>query len=302
MASEQLAVLFADVCESTTIYEAIGDTRALAAISALFSVLTAKVEERGGKIVKTLGDGMVCQFADADGAFNAACDLQEAALAAEAGEGPKLTIKVAFNWGPVVTEHGDVFGDTVNVCARLVGLAGPHQVMTTAETIAALPNLLRGRSRELYPVKVRGRNEEVKVCEVLWRADPDVTEAFSRSDLNAAAIARDWVLTLAYGGDIVALELSGSVKLGRDKTNDVVVNSTKASRVHARIYGRGGNFVIADQSSNGTYIAIDGSTRELTLRREEAVLGERGFIGLGGPAAGSGDHVLRYRLERRKPR
>lgn len=299
MASEQLAVLFADVCDSTTIYESIGDAQALAAISGLFNVLTGKVAAHGGKIVKTLGDGMVCQFGEADRAFRAACDIQEAAAAAEAGEGPTLTIKVALNWGPVVTEHGDVFGDTVNVCARLTGLAGPHQVLTTRETIDALSPGLRASSRELYPLKVRGRVEEVKVCEVLWRADPDVTEAFSGSQLNAA-IAGDWVLKLAYGGDIVVVDLAASVKLGRDKGNDVVVNSTKASRVHARIYGRGGNFVIADQSSNGTFVAIDGITRELALRREEAVLGERGFIGLGGPASGNGDHVLRYRLERRK--
>ena len=300
MAREQLAVLFADVCDSTTIYEAIGDARALAAISALFNVLTEKVKSHGGAIVKTIGDGMVCKFMEPDSAFNAACEIQEAAVAAESGEGPKLTIKVAFNWGPIVTEAGDVFGDTVNVCARLVGLAGPHQVMTTQETIDALPEPLRVRSRELYPVKVRGRVEEVRVCEVLWRADPDVTEAFSRSQLNAA-IARDWVLKLAYGGEIRVIELSGSVRLGRDKGNDVVVNSSKASRVHARIYGRGGNFVIVDQSSNGTFVQIDGTTRELALRREEVVLGERGFIGLGGPVTGDGDHVLRYRLERRKP-
>ena len=81
----------------------------------------------------------------------------------------------------------------------------------------------------------------------------------------------------------------------------MVVSSEKASRVHARIYGRGSNFVIADRSSNGTFVLIDGNSREITLRREEAVLGERGYIGLGGHASGNGDHVLRYRLENRKP-
>jgi hypothetical protein len=70
--------------------------------------------------------------------------------------------------------------------------------------------------------------------------------------------------------------------------------------VHARVYARGANFVIADQSSNGTYVMTDGDSREVTLRREEALLGERGYIGLGGPASKPGDHVLRYRLEARK--
>jgi len=71
--------------------------------------------------------------------------------------------------------------------------------------------------------------------------------------------------------------------------------------VHARIYGRGSHFVIVDQSSNGTFVAIDGNTSEIALRREETMLGERGTIGLGGPADGAGDHVLRYKLENRKP-
>lgn len=298
MASDQLAILFADVCDSTTIYESIGDARAHAAINRVFALLSDKVKANAGKVIKTLGDGMVCEFGSADDAFRAACAMQEGLTAADADSGPKMMIKVSFTWGPVVTAEGDVFGDTVNVCARLVSLAGANQILTTQETVAALSQLSRGRSRVLYPVKVRGRMEEVKVCEVLWRSDPDVTEAFARSQLSAAT-ARDSILKISYAGQVVVLNLAGSLRLGRDKGNDVVVSSARASRVHARIYGRGGNFLIADQSSNGTYLAIEGSTRELTLRREEALLGEGGVIGLGGPASEGGDHILRYRLERK---
>lgn len=285
------------MCDSTTIYESIGDTHAHSLIHRLFGKLDECVQANGGTVVKTLGDGMVCRFGEADAAFRAACDMQSAAVAAEAGEDTKLTIKVGFTWGPVVTASGDVFGDTVNVCARLSGLGSPHQVLTTQEAIDALSPELRSRSRPLYPIKVRGRVGEVKVCEVLWRLDPDMTEA-----LDPAPVAsRDWVLKLTYGGDTIEIDASSSVRLGRDKTNDVVVPSTLASRVHARVYCRGGNFVIADQSSNGTYVITDGNSREVTLRREEALLGERGYIGLGGPASKAGDHVLRYRLETRKP-
>jgi adenylate cyclase len=298
MASEQLAILFADICESTAIYESMGDARALAAINRVFTLLREKVEAAGGNVVKTLGDGMVCRFSRADAAFRAACTMQEGVTSAYGAAGPKMMIKLSFTWGPVVTEAGDVFGDTVNVCARLVGAAGPEQILTTHETLEALSRGLRTRCRELYPVRVRGRAEEVKVCEVLWRADPDVTEAFSRSQLTAGM--REWTLKLTYGGDTIVVEPNGSVRLGRGKTNDVVVTSSKASRVHARIYGRGTNFVIADQSSNGTFLAIDGNTRELALRRDEAMLGERGAIGLGGPTEDDGDHVVRYELERRK--
>lgn len=300
MASEQLAVLFADVCDSTTIYEAIGDDRALALITQVLARLDQQSKANDGVVVKTLGDGLVCQFRHPDAAFNAACGMQEAAVALAEGAEPKLSIKVGFTWGPVVTEGGDVFGDTVNVCARLVALAGPQQVLTTQETVDALSNELRVRARHLYPLRVRGRNEEVDVSEVLWRPDdPDVTEAMSRSHLIRAH--REWVLKLTYGGDSVTVESGASVSMGRDKGNDIVVNDTHVSRVHARIHGRGAHFVIADHSSNGTFVQIDGTDREVQLRREEAMLGERGYIGLGDTPSKHGEHVVRYRLERRKP-
>jgi adenylate cyclase len=261
------------------------------------------VRKNGGRLVKTLGDGMVCQFKEPDGAFRAACEMQTVAVDIEPQADTKLSIKIGFTWGPVVAEGGDVFGDTVNVCARVVSLANPQQVLTTQETIDALSPGLRERSRALYPLKVRGRVGEVKVCEVIWRTgDADITKAFTRSGLvrAKAAASRQYILKVTYAGETKVVEGSASIKLGRDQSNDVVVNSNLASRVHARISGRGDKFVIADQSSNGTFVMIDGHSREIRLRREEATLGERGYIGLGGPASSHGEHVLRYRLESRK--
>jgi hypothetical protein len=262
-------------------------------------MLQDRVRQHGGTVVKTLGDGLVCEFAEADEAFRAAREMQTETARLDPVENRKLAIKVVFTWGPVVTKAGDVFGDTVNVCARLVNFANADQVLTTQETVNALSPSLRNYCRHLFDATVRGREGEVDVCDVVWRADPDTTEAFGHKELAAAR--REWILKLSYGGETVLVEPRGSIKIGRDKGNELVVNSNKASRVHARIFERGGNFVIADQSSNGTFVAVDGNSRELTLRREETVLGERGHIGLGGPTAGEGDHVLRYRLEARKP-
>jgi pSer/pThr/pTyr-binding forkhead associated (FHA) protein len=108
-----------------------------------------------------------------------------------------------------------------------------------------------------------------------------------------------WVLTLRYGDETFTLESAGSFRIGREKGSDIVVPTQHASRLHARVFGRDGNFVIADQSSNGTFVMVDGSTREIRLRREEAVLGERGIIGLGSPTTEPGDHLLQYRVQRR---
>jgi len=255
------------------------------------------VHAAGGVVVKTVGDGIICQFDEPDAAFRAACELQQATLDVGSGARKPLRIKVGYNYGPVVLTENDVFGDTVNVCARLMALANPAQVLTTRQTVEALSPGLRRRCRDLYETQIRGRGAPVMVCEVLWRSDADMTKV----DLTQAQLAPDgdWILKLSYGGESFVVEPGGSLRIGRDAANDVVVPSEHASRLHARVYARDEHFVIADQSSNGTYLMVDGSGREVRLRREQAVLGERGWIGLGKTAANHGDHVLRYRLERR---
>jgi len=291
----QRAVLFADVCESTAIYESVGDTPALALINHLFASFDKVVNAAGGVIVKNLGDGVVCQFGEPDAAFRAACAMQEASTHVASEAWPGMKIKIGFNYGPVVLKDRDVFGDTVNVCARIVSLANPAQVLTTQRTIEALSPGLRTRCRELYTTPVRGRVSQVSVWEVMWRADPDVTKveaAEPSGDLGAK-----WVLKLSIGGESYILEPGAVLRIGRDAANDIVVATENASRIHARIFTREDHFVIVDQSSNGTFLMADGS-REVRLRRSEALLGDRGWIGLGRSAARHGDHVLRYRLER----
>lgn len=274
-----------------------GDTLALAHISRLFAVLTRQVQAAGGVVVKTLGDGMICEFEQPDAALRAACEMQQATLELGTGEAEPLRIKIGYNYGPVVVTENDVFGDTVNVCARLTTLASPSQVLTTRQTVDALSPQLRRRCRNLYETQIRGRGAPVTVCEVLWRPDADLTKV----DLTEEEIvaASDWVLTLSYAGESHVVEPGGSLRIGRDASNDVVVPSAHASRRHARVFGRDAQFLIADESSNGTFLMADGSTREVRLRHEQAVLGERGGIGLGKTASTPGDHVLRYRLERR---
>src|SRR5207237_8284283 len=101
----------------------------------------------GGLPVKTLGDGMSCQFREPDAAFRAACGMQETTAKVDSKGKQGLKIKVGYTYGPVVIKDRDVFGDTVNVCARLVSLANPTQVLTTRPTARTPPPGPTQRSR-----------------------------------------------------------------------------------------------------------------------------------------------------------
>src|SRR5258708_14378827 len=97
---------------------------------------------------------MVCKFRQADAVLRAACGMQEATAKVDAKGKQGLKIKVGYTYGPVVIKDRDAFGDTVNVCARLVSLATPTQRLTTRQTVGSLPPELHQRRPGTYTPQV----------------------------------------------------------------------------------------------------------------------------------------------------
>src|SRR5687767_3787690 len=132
------AVLFVDVSGSTRLYETIGDERALARVGRSLAMITRVCEDCGGRVIKTMGDGAMCVFETADAAMRASrLMLEKNDEQQDSGE-PGLGIHVGCHFGPVIESAGDVFGDTVNLAARVSGLAKAGQIITTADTAAKL--------------------------------------------------------------------------------------------------------------------------------------------------------------------
>lgn len=109
-------------------------------------------------------------------------------------------------------------------------------------------------------------------------------------------------LKLIYRANIfVVNHVHPALQMGRDDNNDIVVVSLFASRVHARVEARDGQFVLVDLSSNGTFVLADGKDEEivdeLRLRQEERILTGRGWLGMGRSAAKHGDHSVRFMVQ-----
>jgi pSer/pThr/pTyr-binding forkhead associated (FHA) protein len=105
-------------------------------------------------------------------------------------------------------------------------------------------------------------------------------------------------LKLIYRANIFVVNRARpTLQMGRDDSNDIVIVSLFASRLHARVQERDGQFVLTDLSSNGTFLLADESATELRLRQKESVLSGRGWIGLGKSAALHGDHSVRFAVQ-----
>jgi hypothetical protein len=192
----------------------------------------------------------------------------------------RLGVRVGLHFGPLVHREGDVFGDTVNLSARLTELASRNQVITSLETVERFDPLIKTSCRRLYAIPVKGKEKEVDICEILWSESDEATTLVTQ---RAARPGGSTMLRLVFRDRILELPRERkSVVLGRDATADVVIPDRMASRAHCEISQRQEKFVIADRSANGTWLAIDGD-RPLVLRREEALLRGHGFITLGAP-------------------
>ena len=279
-ASSELAVLFADVSGSTRLYETLGDERAFAAVGRCVALMREACDGHAGRVIKTIGDEVMAVFPHPDQAAQAAAAMQARIAAEPVSEGHRLAITAGFHYGPALETDGDVFGDSVNVAARLVGVAHAAQVVMSASTAALLSPWLRVRTREVATVTMKGKLLDMSVCELLWQdSNDDLTTLATRI---VAAPAR---LRIRHGAEEIVLDQHRpTLTLGRDAQNDVVIADRLASRMHARIERRRDRFVLVDHSSNGTFLQQNGEP-ELPLRREELVLRGRGRISFGHPLA-----------------
>jgi len=275
-APQNLAILFADISGSAKLYENLGDAEALATIERCLAIIRQACIDSGGRVVKTIGDEVMAVFPAADGAARAATDMQARISAQRTSRGTTLAIHVGFNYGPVLEEGDDVFGDSVTVAARLSNLAKGGQVFTSAQTVEELPPALRARTRSQQAHTVKGKQKDIDLFELVWQETEDELTA-----LSTHIKFRPARLALKHGDREIELsEAAPTLSLGRDLQNDLVIADRKASRMHARIERRRDKFVLIDHSSNGTYVTVQGET-EIVLRREELTLRGRGQVSFG---------------------
>jgi class 3 adenylate cyclase len=293
--SRNLAILFADVSGSTTLYEKLGDRAALKAVETVVDLLKRTVIAYRGHVVKTIGDEVMAAFPDADTALQAASDMQTRVTALDPFGETRLAIRIGFHLGAVLEENGDYFGDAVNTAARMAGVAKGGQIITTGATVHALSPLLRESTREVAALSVKGKQFEVEVCEVLWQTGDDVTMLASKG----AQASTEAVLRLTHGISEILMDASlPAVQIGRDAHHQIPIADKMASRLHGRIERRGDKFYYADLSTNGTYVMLDGDV-ETVLRRDQVMLRGRGTLSFGHSATEPGAELVTFVCEYR---
>jgi adenylate cyclase len=282
-------VLFADLRGSTSMYETLGNAEATAVITETVALLAEIVASHGGIVVKTLGDGLMAMFPSPSQGISAADDMHDAlgsgSSTNENSARPKVPLKlqVGLAHGEVIEMSGDVFGDAVNVAARLLDHAGDNETLATVSVLDGLEEWERSRFRSLDRLQLRGRAEPVHVhLQEAVRRFGD-TAATAYGDMLVPTPEPEGIRLIWLDVNRVYAGTSLPVVLGRSPQATYIIDDTRVSRSHARIDWHGGTFQLTDLSYNGTYVRFDHDPEIISLRRGACTLHGSGVIGLGTP-------------------
>ena len=278
--------MFAELLGIAELYAGAGDADALQATTACHDRLEQAAGPAKARVLKRIGPRLMLLAESADVAARAAVAMQVAASQLPAAPGGKPGLGIGFHYGRVIQNDDDVFGDTVNLAARLVEKAARGQILLVAETAEQVGSLYRRSIRRLLAVQLKGIDQELGLCEMVWRADEPATFYPFTADAEPPARVK---LKLKYRGTKLVLKrIVEAVSLGRDAQCKVVIDDEHASRHHCTIQRRRDRFVLVDKSTNGTFVTIEGE-QELAVRRDEVTLRKSGWIAFGQSRSAGGD-------------
>jgi adenylate cyclase len=272
-------VVFADLVGSTSMFQRLGDETASRFVTQLMGLLRKVFEHHRGRVIKVLGDGIFVVFEQEGDALVASISIQRRLLDKPiyaGGSGAGVQLQMGIDSGEVVEIGGDCFGDTVNSAARLADLAGSAQILTTENVWATLLPVQRAALRSIGPMYLRGRTKASHVYRVEWQAGRD--EDATMAGRSMMAVNHE-VVELMYAGKTTLMNSkNGKLSIGRAAEAALSVNDPRVSRVHATLEWRGGQFVLADASSFGTWVYLGNQAEAMVLRRTECYLVGNGEI------------------------
>ena len=134
-------------------------------------LIDPEIGSRGGRIVKTTGDGVLVEFASAQEAVQCAINIQTAMVERESANAAdrRIVYRCGVNLGDIIFDEGDVFGDGVNVASRLQGLSMPGGVCVSDIVHQTVGDRISEPFRDMGSQRVKNISRLIRV----WQWTPD---------------------------------------------------------------------------------------------------------------------------------
>ncbi len=165
-----IAVLFTDVVGSTTFFKTHGDIRGREMLRTHHRMAMSIIETYGGRLIKEVGDSVLVYFPETVDALNASIKIQQKFFLhnMESIEEDRIHVRVGLHHGRVIVEDTDIYGDVVNVAAKLTNLAGSDQIFVSQEIFESTKQLPSIQFEGIDFWKMQKVPDGLKIYKVIW--------------------------------------------------------------------------------------------------------------------------------------
>ncbi|MBI2737978.1 MAG: adenylate/guanylate cyclase domain-containing protein [Rhodospirillales bacterium] len=226
------------------------------------------IEKNNGRIIKTTGDGLLVEFHSVADAMRAAIEIQDRMRRrnSDVPADRRIEFRIGINLGDIIFEDGDVYGDGVNIAARVEQLAEVGGICVTAAVHNQVDGRVEATFDDLGEKPLKNISRPVRVYRVLIQADGrDAGQAEGARGVNKAAVVKPSIAVLPFAN------MSGDPEqefFADGLTEDIL---TELSRRHELfVISRTSSFVYKGQAANlrevaqklGARYLVEGSVRK----------------------------------------
>jgi class 3 adenylate cyclase len=190
---KDLTLLFTDLKGSTAMYDRIGDLKAFSLVQQHFERLTKAIQANGGAVVKTIGDAVMASFDKPTSAVKAAAEmLKEIEEFNKEHGSTEIILKIGIHRGASIAvtlnDRLDYFGQTVNIAARVQGLAGAEEIYLTKNVFLSpgVKELLEDFYVTPETASLKGIQKAMQVYKVTYEAPAASPKTKSRKKRSKA--------------------------------------------------------------------------------------------------------------------
>jgi len=165
-----ITIMFTDLKDSTKYFEKHGDIKGRLFIERHNNMLFPIIHQHNGVIIKTIGDSIMAKFDSPYLAVRASIEMQKTLEEYNTTAKEKIRIRIGIHTGQAIVENNDIFGDAVNVAARIESDTAPSRTTISTSTLDEIKSFTEIKTRPLGKVKFKGKEEEMETYSVLWRS------------------------------------------------------------------------------------------------------------------------------------